>query len=392
MAQTQILRHGTYTNGGPATVTPWTLATAGVTGVLGKSPWQWLGWYDLRPWQGEPPGLGAAAYRQNVTAVKTGGARVRFTPAFGGANEAGPAVNPIAIPTAGALANVQLGARCSDGPATWQPGDGTNTTVQAVSLMVVGLDGPNLGNTWSQTAAQTWPQMDTANTPGQTRNIFQNYMSVGPEVLSDLAQGPAATYDVESLGGGARFVGVWAVGYWVGPDLTALQTGAVLNWVVEDCKGPPRCGATTYAFPIRRVANLAAVATSAPVPSRTVAQWSMQRFGNNEVLTGASGGSSQGGGGGCSVVVVNGGVPLNARIDYHVATAVDLTASPAAMQPIAAGTATTPTMARMRNAVGGVATTINPPYSYASLVMTCGVGASPPNLTDTVAMALVTVG
>lgn len=392
MARPRVLRHGTYTNGGAASVTTWTLATGAASGVMGKGPFQWLGWYDLRPWQGTPPGLSSDDYRQNVVALESGAGRVRFTPAMGGANDSGLAVNPIGLPTGGALANVQLGSRGSDGPLTWQPSDGASQTIQAVSLMVVALDKPDEGNSWATNVPQTWDQMDAAVTPGNTRTIFQNNISVGPEVLSDLAQGPAATYDLETLGGGARFVGVWAVGYWIGPDITTTQRGAVLNWIVEDHAGPQRRGAATYAFPVRRIANTG-VATSAPMPSRTVAQWSFQRFGNHEILTGASGGSSQGGGTGCSVVVVNGGVALEARVDYHVATAVDQTASPVAnMTAVAAGTATTPTMLRLRNAVTGVATSVNPPYSYASLVLTCGVGADPPNNTDTVAMVLVTVG
>lgn len=391
MAQPRVLRSGIYTQGGPSLVSPWTLATGVVPGVLGRSPMQWLGWYDLRPWQDTPEGIGLSDYRQNVTQVDSGDARVRFSPAFAGANESGRAVNPIALPTAGAYTNVQLGARTELGPATWQPeNDAANTrTVQAVSLLVVGVDQPELTDSWNTSVPQTWPQMDTATTPGQSRTMFQNYVSVGPEILSDLSQGPAATYDLSELGGGTRFVGVWAVGYWIGPGVTANQVGAVLNWQVEDAPGPYRHGSATYAYPVRRVAALAG-ANSAADPTRTVAQWSLQRFGSSMIgnSTAAPGGVC-----GCSVVVVNGGVQVDARIDYHVGTAVDLTASPAAnMTAVPAATLALPTMARLPNAVTGVPTSVNGPYSYASLTMVCGSGVAPPNVTDTVAIVLVTVG
>jgi hypothetical protein len=391
MARPRVLRSGIYTQGGPSLVDAWTLATGAVPGVLGKSPMQWLGWYDLKPWQDTPEGAGLDDYRQNVVAVETGQARVRFSPVFAGANESGRATNPIALPTAGTYTNVQLGARCELGPLTWQPEDdvGNTRTVQAVSLLVVGVDSPELTDSWSTSIDQTWPQMDTAATAGQTRTMIQNYVSVGPEILTDLAQGPAATYDLNELGGGTRFVGVWAVGYWVGPDVNAAQVGAVLNWQVEDGPGPYRYGSTTYAYPVRRVAALAGANSDAD-PTRTVAQWSLQRFGSSMIgnTTGAPTGVT-----GCSVVVVNGGVQLDARVDYHVGTAVDKTASPSAnMTVIPAGTATVPSMVRLPNAVTGVLTTVNGPYSYGSLCMVCGSGVAPPNATDTVAMVLVTVG
>lgn len=390
MSHPRVLRSGTYTIGGAAELTPWVLGTNAVSGQLGKSELQWLGWYDLRPWQDTPEGVGQGDYRENVVAVESGSARVRFSPAFGGADDAGLAVNPIALATAGGYTNVQLGARCQSGPSTWQPEDDTTNTrtVQALSLFVVGVDKPETFNSWATNVPQTWAQMDTASTPGQTRTMFQNHISVGPEVLTDLAHGPAATYDLEELGGGCRFVGIWAAGYWIGPDVNMSQTGAIVDWLVEDAPAPARQGPTTYAYPVRRVALLAAANSDAD-PARTVAQWSMQRFGGGMVegRAGAPGTT------GCSVVVVNGGVQVDARVDLHVGTAVDKTASPSAnMTVVAAGTATLPAMVRLPPAVTGVFTNVQGPYSYGSLVMVCGSGATPPNNTDTVAMVLVTVG
>ena len=390
MAQPRVLRSGSYTNGGPSLISAWQQGTNAQAGVLGRSPMLWCGWYDLRPWQGEPEGQGQGDYRRNVTAVDTGSARIRFTPAFCDPDDSGLASNPIALPQLGAYANVQLGSRGQLRPQTWQPEDDVaNTrTVQAVSLMVVGVDKPTLSGEWATDVDPSWPQ-DPACSPGRTRNMFQNWVSVGPEVLSDLAHGPAATYDLETLGGGARFVGGWCVGYWIGPNVSANQVGCILNWMTEDAPGPQRSGPTTYAYPIRRIANLPGANSDAD-PTRTVAQWSLQRFGSNDVIGNANGGP---GSTNCSVVVVNGGTQLDARVDLHVGTAVDKTASPSAnMTVIGAATATVPGMVRLPPAVTGAAADVQGPYSYGSLTMVTGSGVSPPNLTDTVAMALVTVG
>ncbi len=392
MARPRVIRSGSYRTGGPSLVSAWTQATNLVGGVLGRGPMCWLGWYDLRPWQETPTGIGIGDYKRNVTALESGGGRVRFSPVFMGADDSGEAVNPIALPTGGTYQNVQLGSRSQLGPLTWQPEDDVirTRTVQAVSLLVVGLDSPPTTGDWATDVDPTWGQMDAASTPAQVRNIFDNQISMGPEVLSDLAHSPAVTYDLESLGGGTRFVGVWVVGYWIGPDITAAQVGNHLSWVVEDCAGPPRHGPTTYAWPIRRVANVPAGISDAD-PTRTVAQWSMQRFGHNAYQTGSSGGVA--GVAGCSVIVVNGGTQCNARVDYHVGVAVDKTASPGAiMAVVPAATATVPGMLRLAPSVTGVPADVNAPYSYGSLVLVTGSGVSPPGATDTVAMALVTVG
>ena len=392
MQRPRVLRAGSYTQGGPSSVSAFVNADAGNSGVLGRSPLMWAGWYDLRPWQETPQGQGQGEYRDNVTCVESGEARIRFTPTFGGRDDDGRAVNPIAIPGAGAYANVQLGSRSQLGPLTWQPEDDANNTrtVQAVSLLVVGVDKPTQAGNWRTDIDPSWNQLDLANTPGQQRDMFQNWVSVGPEVLSDLAQGPAATYDLKALGGGCRFVGIWVAGYWVGPDVSPTQVGTILNWMVEDAPGPTRSGPTTYAYPVRRVANLGAAVISDADPVRTVAQWSMQRFGSNDVVGNANGGP---GTTNCSVVVANGGTQCQARVDLHVGTAVDKTASPSAnMTPIAAGAATRPSMIRIPPAVTGNAADVQGPYTYGSLTMITGSGVSPPNATDTTAIVLVTVG
>lgn len=391
MERPRVLRAGSYTTGGPSLVSGWVRADAATSGALGRSPTMWAGWYDLRPWQETPQGQGQGDYRDNVTQVESGCARIRFTPAFGGPDDSGLAVNPVAIPSAGAYVNVQLGARSQLGPLTWQPEDDVNNTrtVQAVSLLVVGVDKPTLSGNWRTDIDPSWDQMDAACTPGNQRDMFQNWISVGPEVLSDLAHGPAATYDLQTLGGGCRFVGIWVVGYWVGPDVDRAQVGSILNWMVEDAPGPERHGPTTYAYPVRRVANVAAAQSDAD-PTRTVAQWSLQRFGSNDVYGNANGGP---GSTNCSVVVANGGTQVDARVDLHVGTAVDKTASPSAnMTAVAAATATACGMVRLPPAVTGNAADVQGPYSYGSLTMVTGSGVSPPNNTDTTAIVLVTVG
>ena len=394
MEKPRVLRDGRYTIGGAGTLQTYTQGTNAQNGALGLNQQQFLGWYDLRPWEGVPEGLGQGLYDRNTIALESGEGRVRFTLPWDGTQRNGSALNPIAIRTAGALANIQLGSRGTSSTTIWQPDEnaGGTTNIQALSTLIVGIDSAEELVSWKTDiqggGGSTWQEMDAAATDGNTRFLFQNSISVGPEIISELAHGPAVTYDLEELGGGSRFVGVWLAGYFISPTLSSTQSGITVKWQVENCAGAPKHGPITFAYPVRAVQSSTAAAASHDA-TFTVAQWSLQRFGHIPLNTGATDSGLVG----CSVMVANGGVASSARIDYHVGTCVDETASPVAtVQAVAAGAATGPSIVRLAQANTGNAADLAPPYSYASLQYFHAAASAPPDGVSSPAIIFVTVG
>jgi len=374
MALPRVIKSGTYTNGGPSLQSAWVEGTAAINGVVGTSPMQFLGWFDLRPWQGTPEGAGRNMYDRNVIALDSGEGRVRFSLPWDGTQTNGGALNPVAQRTAPPMADIIYGSRSTTQTAIWQPEDEANrfTTPQAVSLMVAAVDGAENIMDWATSVPQQWGDMDAANTDPNPRNLFQNAWSIGPELISELSHGGASSFDLGELGGGARFVGLWMAGYWLGPGIDATQVGARIKWEVEDRRAPKRKGPITFAYPIRAVQQEVAAGAIQADPLYTVAQWSLQRFGGID-LVGATGGGSGGfglniSGPGCSVIYCNGGLQVEARIDYHVGTAVDQMASSSAFTQTCGGASPLgPIMTRL-NYMNDRLAQVQPPYSYASLI------------------------
>lgn len=399
MGHPRVLRSGIYTNGGPSLISAWTLGTGAVNGVMGRSPMQFIGWYDLRPWQDTPEGPGRGLYDRNVVALESGEGRVRFSLPWDGTATNGSALNPIAVRTAGPLANIVTGSRDFTDTAIWQPMDNANRNItpQAVSLMVAAVDSAEQIMEWSTSVPQQWDAFDATNTDTNARYLFQNAWSVGPEIISELAHGGASTFDLEELGGGARFVGLFLTGYWLGPAIDATQTGARIKWQVEDCKAKARKGSITFAFPVRAVQEESAAGALADAdPLYTVAQWSLQRFGGIDLCGGLQGGGGAAGAEiaspGCSVIYANGGLAVDTRIDYHVGTCPDFSASATLfVQAVAAATANGPAVVRLdwRN---DRTAKIQPPYSYADLVAYTQNGAAPPDGVSNPAIVYVCVG
>lgn len=399
MARTRVLRSGTYVNGGPSLQSAWVLGDGATDGVMGTSPIQFLGWYDLRPWQDTPEGPGRGLYDRNVVALESGEGRVRFSLPWDGDAANQSALNPIAQRTAAPFTNVITGSRDFTDSAIWQPYDDANRdfTPQAVSLFVAAVDSAENIMEWSTSVPQQWADVDTTNTPGNARYLFQNAWSVGPELISELSHGGASSFDLEELGGGARFVGLFVAGYWLGPGIDATQVGARIKWQVEDCCAPKRRGSMTFAYPVRAVQEEAAAGSGADAdPLYTIAQWSLQRFGGIDLCGGLQGGGGAAGAEiaspGCSVIYCNGGTAGAARIDYHVGAPTDLNASTVTfVQTIAAGGASGPACVRLdwRN---DRTAKIQPPYSYASLVAYINNGSTTPDGYSSPAIIYVCVG
>jgi hypothetical protein len=208
------------------------------------------------------------------------------------------------------------------------------------------------------------------------REIFKNYMTVGPEVLSDLSGQGSATYDLEELGGGARFVGVWLMGFWIGPRPNAAQIGQAVTWELEDRPAPPRTGGLSYAYPVRRIQQFAAGPANIPgAPEFIVAQWPMQRAGRTTMPRIHGGTNSPG----CRVVVVNGsGFQLDARIEYHIGNIIDRNASPIGFTfPCGASTPLVAIPTALPTGDPAAPGTVEPPYAYANLLLVERTGGPP---------------
>jgi hypothetical protein len=314
---TAVLNHGTYSLG-LGNFSRWTLG-AGAPGVLGRDQPQYLGAYDLRPWQGDPPGwqggltVGGVAddYRRAVRKVDTGNASVRFS--------LPDAKNPLNLELSGGVV-YQYGSKTDTEVWTNDHDGGANRTVYALSIMVCATDSlePD-GTAWRLISSTDWSTLGsaTAGNTGAPAEFPFEYMTVGPEVMSQLAQGSAAEYDLHELGGGARFVAVWLMGYWVGADSGA--TRGRVSWVVEDSPGAQRQGPTSYAWPVRVIQGGAgAVAVE---PRNVVAQLAFKNNGlrqaNGYVTQAAAQGAP------VTLAIANGGDTFNAEIGYYIGMARD---------------------------------------------------------------------
>jgi hypothetical protein len=384
----QVLRRGAYTIGGPATVAGFTLADGANNGVLGQGPIDFCGFFDLRPEQGEPKVAAPDSYRRNVIPAPDG-ARIRLSTVTGLGDDLGGAYNPIAVAGAGAYANVQLGAKTSGLQRVWAPDNttGSRGSYMSLAILVASCDSGEVAQTWDTSTPNTLASMDLANTPGQVRSIFKNYVTVGPEVLSDLAGQGSTTYDLEELGGGARFVGVWLMAFWIGPEPSPTQVAQIVTWELENKPAPPRTGGLSYAFPVRRVQQLNN-ANVPGAPELIVAQWPMQRAGLTTMPRIHAGGGEPG----CRVVVVNGsGLQLDARIEYHIGNIVDRQASPVGFQfPCGPSTALVPIPTALPPGDPANPQNVIPPYSYANLVLVWK-AAGPPDGFSIPAIVNVTV-
>jgi hypothetical protein len=251
-----------------------------------------------------------------------------------------------------------------------------NTSV-ACGLYVSSFDFPEVAQNWQTTntglglppSANNWQWMFAQSAPANpfAQAVWQ-HLTVGPELLSDLAHSNATTYDLETLGGGARFVGLFMAGFGAGRMLSPTGPLVTLKYTVEDAPGPNSYGSLTYAYPVQAIQNEILLPGLSDDPFWTVAQWQLQRLGSMPQVSGNGNNGVN-----CSVNVINcNDFALAATINYFVGTSIDRTASPGtagARTVVAAGVpgSQEPGFQRIPpdNGLGGVA--VNGPYSYAHL-------------------------
>ena len=403
----QILRRGAYDLGGPGLVggNVSSLGTAGVDGQIALNSIDFLGAYDLQPWQGQPVQGGTDDYRPAVTPVESGAARVRFSPLMAAGQAVGPPAGPELVSplqNAGGPPVVMLGAKtsrtqgvfCNDNALAANTG-----TVVGLSLFVAAFDWPQLQSMWNTangtigfpTQPNNWAWYDRQQTVAPPdRSAFWNGITSGPEILSGVAGSPSVTYDLGALGGGCRFVALFLAGYGAGSIMSLVNPMARIHYVVEDGPGPDQYGPITYGFPVRSVQTHAGPNLEDD-PTLTVAQWSMQRMGSyNQIKGNGTHGQSS------SVVVVNNNdFALSATINYFVGPAHDPVASPgtaAAVTAVGAGTPATQRagITRIPPNNGLPAGSVNGPYSYGHLQLVDQAGVTP-NSFGTQAIVFVTV-
>lgn len=407
----RVLHQGQYQIGGNSLIQNSVLGTAATAGQLALGPMNLIGFYDLKPWQDQPFIPGRDEWRSWTTAVPSGEARIRFSmlmqPSLAGAGQPpGPGAR---VPMALQLA-VQSGSKTSRiGQTVWNnqvdptfiPGVPSADTAIATSLFISAFDFPPVTQTWQTpngnllgaSLPDDWQWMDLQQLalPPNQQNIW-NHMTVGPEILSDLAQGNGATYDLGVLSGGCRFVGVFMACYGAGNLITTAGPIGELHYTVEDQCAPGQYGGSTFAYPIRAIQEDNGATTLDDDNTWSVAQWGLQRLGGAPYFAGANAGA----GVNCSVNIVNNNdFTLLGEIKYFIGPSLDTTASPgtaASAQVITAGTPATqePGWFRMPPDNGLPAGSVQGPYSYAHLQLKAPI-ATVPAATGTTAIAYVTV-
>jgi len=346
----RVLRFGTYSLG-EADHSRWVLDTS-----LGRGALQYAGGYDLRPWEGSPPGWSGGTdaagnaddYRRAFTKVETGNASIRFS--------LNAPKNPLNLDNAGG-GETQFGGRTD--LQYWSnltDGAGANTVV-ALSILVCATDWIVPEDCiWRMLAAADWATLGTAGAPnaGVPAEFAWDYMTVGPEVLSALAQGSVADYDLESLGGGARFVALFVSGYWVGTDPARPMP---VNWTVKNTHAHPKQGPTSYAFPIREIQPGAGAV--AHEPTNIIAQWGARYHNVHQARTYAAE-PTNASGASWALCVANGGPLFNVEIGAYVGTARD--GNVVAESAVGAAAGANATVTRVRSAAAACF-----PYQYWNL-------------------------
>ena len=342
--RSSVVNHGVYSIGDPPAgggQTSFVVGAAGIAGRLGTAPIQWLGAYDLKPWQGAPPGwasgvtptigpvvpadlLGVADdFREAFFAVESGEASVRFT----WQDDYPPIGNNLGLPGppfSGVIGNRTLNRIWFNTQIQGAPPATTSCAV--MPLLVCAADSlTELQSIWHSVRTLEWPTFGVTGGgtgPNAWNPIGQfpfTHASIGPDVLSDLAQGNTAEYDLRELAGGARFVAIWTGICWVGggPNSWIEQLRFErFRWQVEDRPAWPRAAPVTYSYPIDRIQGASGAPAPPMAPPWIVAQWGARVHGTAVVSQPV-----------WSVSVANGGEQLTADIGHAVGQQIDLLAS-----------------------------------------------------------------
>ena len=248
--RTKLLKKGDFLFYQAGKSTDWAVGAAPLPGTLGESPFEYLGLYDLRPWEGIPvqPG-GPQDWEQMQQVWDRLTLRVQIIPTLktAGSNIYGASLQgDIDLYRRAALALVLTGWNNTQGLRVW-------------------------GTTFAPTQEPKPPPVNPVPPPENPRlNYALGQAWQGPNILPSFAGANTMSIDVGRWARGCRFIGAWLWPFWLNePQMPALP----FSWETWD---QPNEGGWNQNWPITWVQKVVNAATLVNPPTNASA---VARFG-----------------------------------------------------------------------------------------------------------------